>query len=269
MLGKLLNVFGDSNDKEIKRYDRVVEAVGGLENGVAALDDAALRDEDRRGQDARRHPARLPQRPRRQGRPRRDRQRLPGAARRHVDGQGLLVPRPLHRLPPARVLLPPGPRLQARRRDPRTCAPSPQGGLRGRHHLRHEQRVRLRLPARQHGRLPRAEGAARVALRHRRRGGQHPHRRGPDAAHHQRPVPGADDALRHGRPRRPTPARGRGLHHRREGAPGPAHRRRASRRSRRSSTSATSTTRPTTSSPTSSRTRSGRSSSTSATGTTW
>ena len=42
MIGKLLNVFGDSNDKEIKRYRRVVETVGGLENGVTALADGAL-----------------------------------------------------------------------------------------------------------------------------------------------------------------------------------------------------------------------------------
>jgi hypothetical protein len=44
------------------------------------------RDAHRRGQDAGRHPARLPQRARRQGRPRRHRQRLPGQARRRVDG---------------------------------------------------------------------------------------------------------------------------------------------------------------------------------------
>ncbi len=42
MLGKLLNVFGDSNDKEIKRYQRVVETAGGLESGVATLTDDAL-----------------------------------------------------------------------------------------------------------------------------------------------------------------------------------------------------------------------------------
>ena len=71
-------------------------------------------------------------------------------------------------------------------------------GLRGRHHLRHELRVRLRLPARQHGRLAGGEGPARRALhrggqaallpplRDRRRGRQHPHRRGPHAADHLR-----------------------------------------------------------------------------------
>ena len=34
-------------------------------------------------------------------------------------------------------------------------------GLRRRHHLRHQQRVRVRLPARQHGALDRRDGAAR------------------------------------------------------------------------------------------------------------
>ena len=42
MLGKLLNVFGDSNEKEVKRYERVVDAVGGLEKDVAALSDDEL-----------------------------------------------------------------------------------------------------------------------------------------------------------------------------------------------------------------------------------
>ena len=55
------------------------------------------RDEDRRGQDAGRHAAGLSQRARRQGRARRHRQRLPGQARRRVDGPGLQVPRPHRR----------------------------------------------------------------------------------------------------------------------------------------------------------------------------
>ena len=58
------------------------------------------------------------------------------------------------------------------------------GRLRRGHHLRHEQRVRLRLPPRQHEVRARALRAARAPLRDRRRGGQHPHRRGADAAHH-------------------------------------------------------------------------------------
>jgi hypothetical protein len=44
---------------------------------------------DRRGQDARRHPALLPQRPRGQGRARRHRERLPRPPRRRVDGAPL------------------------------------------------------------------------------------------------------------------------------------------------------------------------------------
>ena len=43
-----------------------------------------------------------------------------------------------------------------------------EGRLPLRRHLRHEHRVRLRLPARQHGPLARAHGAARPRLRHRR-----------------------------------------------------------------------------------------------------
>ena len=64
---------------------------------------------------------------------------------------------------------------------------SRRGGLRRRHHVRHEQRVRVRLPPRQHGHGAGPAGAARALLRDRRRGRQHPHRRGADAADHQRP----------------------------------------------------------------------------------
>ncbi len=46
----------------------------------------------------------------------------------------------------------------------------------GRHHLRHQQRVRLRLPARQHGHAPGRARPARPLLRHRGRGGQRPDR---------------------------------------------------------------------------------------------
>ena len=56
-----------------------------------------------------------------------------------------------------------------------------------RHHLRHEQRVRLRLPARQHGVEHGRARAARPQLRDRRRGRLDPHRRGPHAADHLRP----------------------------------------------------------------------------------
>ena len=74
------------------------------------------------------------QRPRRPRRARRHRQRLPRPPRRGVDGPHLQLPRPdgrRHR-----------PRANGRRRAP--------GRVPLRHHLRHEQRVRLRLPARQH-----------------------------------------------------------------------------------------------------------------------
>ena len=50
-----------------------------------------------------------------------------------------------------------------------------------------EMGFELRLPARQHGALQGADGAARARLRDRGRGGLHPHRRGEDAAHHLRP----------------------------------------------------------------------------------
>ena len=55
-----------------------------------------------------------------------------------------------------------------------------------RHHLRHQQRVRLRLPARQHGLVEERPGAARSPLRDRRRGRLDPDRRGADAADHLR-----------------------------------------------------------------------------------
>ena len=62
-------------------------------------------------------------------------------------------------------------------------------GLRLRHHLRHQQRVRLRLPARQHGDAPRRDGPARPPLRDRRRGRLDPDRRGAHAADHLGPQP--------------------------------------------------------------------------------
>ena len=71
-----------------------------------------------------------------------------------------------------------------RPKDEKLTAPAPgatRGGLRRGRHLRHQQRAGLRLPARQHGPGPRRAGAARALLRHRRRGRQHPHRRGAHA----------------------------------------------------------------------------------------
>ena len=130
-----------------------------------------------------------------------------------------------------------------RRRHParaqRRAAP---GGLRRRHHLRHQQRVRLRLPPRQHEvRLP-VDGAARASLRDRRRGRQHPHRRSADAAHHLGPGRGIDRPLLRGRSHHPEAEARRGhagqrqgrgpraarddrrLHRRREAQDGDAHR---------------------------------------------
>ena len=123
-------------------------------------------------------------------------------------------------------------------------------GLRRGRHLRHQQRVRLRLPARQHGHRARRAGPARALLRHRGRGRQHPHRRGAHAADHQRPGRGV------GRPLLPARAPGappegasggrrggRRLLHRPQGARRLAHRgghrqdREAARGSRTSTTS--------------------------------
>ena len=42
MLGKLLNVFGDSNEKQLQRYERVKRDVADLESSLAALDDDSL-----------------------------------------------------------------------------------------------------------------------------------------------------------------------------------------------------------------------------------
>ena len=91
-------------------------------------------------------------------RPRRARrhgERLPRPPRRRVDGPGPPLPGPDHGLHPPR------PVRQASARTP----------YRARHHLRAEQRVRLRLPARQHEVPPAGLRPARAQLRHRRRGG--------------------------------------------------------------------------------------------------
>jgi preprotein translocase subunit SecA len=87
-----------------------------------------------------------------QGRARHHRERLPGPARRRVDGPDPRVAGSDHGHDPARQN---DPRLQA-------------GAVRVRHHLRHQQRVRVRLPARQHGhhpsRRPRSSGATTYAI---------------------------------------------------------------------------------------------------------
>ena len=117
------------------------------------------------------------------------------------------------------------------------------------HHLRHEQRVRVRLPARQHGVGPRRARPARPQLLHRRRGRLDPHRRGAHAAHHLRPGRPRDEVVRRVRPHRGPPEPRRGRPRRLRGRREEAHRRRPRvrhrRASRTSSASTTSTTRST------------------------
>ena len=210
MLGALARrLFGSANDRLVKSMRKTVDQINALEPATSALDDTPCaprrtssgsgwrgrdpgrpagrgvrggargrqahpaaapfrraadrrhgaapgrhrRDEDRRGQDAGRDAGRLPQRARGQGRARRHRQRLPGPPRRRLDGRHL--PLAGHE------------RGRDRARARRCRAPR---GLCLRHHLRHQQRVRLRLPARQHAPLAGRHGAARAPLRHRRRG---------------------------------------------------------------------------------------------------
>ena len=99
-----------------------------------------------------------------------------------------------------------------RRRHPVGDGPPPAAAdLRLRHHLRHQQRVRLRLPPRQHEADPRDAGAGPAALRDHRRGRQHPDRRGPDPADHLRPGLRRRPQVRRGRPDRPA-AQGRATH---------------------------------------------------------
>ena len=172
------------------------------------------RDADRRGQDPRRAACGDPERDRRQGRPHRHGQRLPGPARPAVDGPDLPLPRPDRGHDP-------GPAVGRRRGVVRVRAGLPHErrasrqpatrhsarGVRGGRDLRHEQRVRLRLPPRQHGHRARGAGAARALPRHRRRGRQHPHRRGANTADHQRPGRGVGRPVLHVRAPRPQAPR--------------------------------------------------------------
>ena len=113
--------------------------------------------------------------------------------------------------------------------DTEPSSPTAPRRLPGRHHLRHQQRVRLRLPARQHGVLAGAAGPAGARLRHHRRGGLDPHRRGADAAHHL--GPGGERSGRQVRPVQP-PGGGAGAEADRRGEH-PARRRRAAARGSR------------------------------------
>jgi hypothetical protein len=105
-----------------------------------------FRNAHRRGQDPDGHPAGLPERPVRQGRAHHHRERLPGQPRRGMDGPHLPLPGHQRRLQPVP-----------------DAARGKTGRLRRRHHLRHQQRVRLRLPARQHGVHAVATGAAQAS----------------------------------------------------------------------------------------------------------
>ena len=185
---------------------------GGARAGPAAVRRAADRrdcaasgphrgDAHRRGQDADGHAACGAQRAAGQGRAHRHGQRLSGEVPIRMDGQAVPLPRAVGRPDRAR------PR---RRRA--------AGGLQRRHHLRHEQRVRLRLPARQHGHLQGAHGAAAAELRHRRRGRLDLDRRGAHAADHLRPGGQVHQPVRAGEPvRRPRADRGQGGEGRRAG----------------------------------------------------
>ncbi len=78
------------------------------------------------------------------------------------------------------------PRHDHRRHRPRPRRFRAQARLRLRHHLRHQQRIRLRLSARQHEVPAGGHGPARPLLRDRRRSRLHPDRRGAHAADHLR-----------------------------------------------------------------------------------
>ncbi len=138
------------------------------------------RDAHRRGQDPHRDAAGRAELAARHRRAPRDGQRLPRPPRRGVDVADLQGARHAGRRPAEHA----GLRGEARR-------------LRRRRHVRHELGVRLRLPARQHGDVAGGEGPARPSLRDRRRGRQHPHRRGAHAADHLRPARGRGRHVRH------------------------------------------------------------------------
>ena len=123
-----------------------------------------------------------------------------------LDGPDLQLPRPDHR------------RDRSRPRRRRA-----QGGLCLRHHLRHQQRIRLRLSARQHEVPARGHGPARALLRDRRRSRLDPDRRGAHAADHLRPARRPFGILQHHRHLLPEARQDR-LRRRREAAHGDADR---------------------------------------------
>ena len=113
--------------------------------------------------------------------------------------------------------------------------------LRRRHHVRHQQRARLRLSARQHGAVAGPLRAAPAALRDRGRGRLDPHRRSPHPADHQRPGHRAHGEVLPVRTADPPARCGGRLHRRREGRSRPRSPTRASPRSRSGPASPTST----------------------------
>ena len=80
-------------------------------------------------------------------------------------------------------------------------------GLRLRHHLRHQQRVRLRLPARQPGRAGAGTEPAGTDLRHRGRSRLDSHRRSANAADYLRPGRGVVRSVRQDGPHHPAACR--------------------------------------------------------------
>ena len=178
-------------------------------------------DEDRRGQDPDRHPARLPERPDRRGRPHRHCQRLPGHAAtangwaRSINFLGLT-------------------RGPDRARHGQRPAPR---RLRLRHHLRHQQRdSALTTCATTWSSMSSDMVQRELNLRHRGRGGLHPHRRGAHAADHLRPGRQVHRPVREGQSVRQAASRTRSDYTRRRKGKG-RHPHRAGRRQGASSSS--------------------------------
>ena len=154
------------------------------------------RDADGRGQDAGRHAGALRERPRGQGRAPGHGQRLPRRARAAVVRTGARRAGAEPGRDPERGRLHLLARAGLGTAGARAPAVRPASrGLPGGRDLRDQQRVRLRLPARQHGAGGRAAGAAQPPLRDRRRGRLGADRRGADAADHLRPAAGRPLAL--------------------------------------------------------------------------
>ena len=168
-----------------------------LIGGMVLHDGVDRRDADRRGQDAHRDAAGRPQLARRQGRPPRHGQRLPRPPRRRVDEAD----------------------LRRARRDAsaccRTCSPTRTSGPPtpadvtygtnsefGFDYLRDNMATSLEEKVQHGGRRSATDGGHPAHLRDRRRGRQHPDRRGPHAADHLRRARAGRRPLRAVRPPR-------------------------------------------------------------------